>query len=394
MALRSAAMFAALFFGGAGFVAACSSAKFDTLPQPPPPGTGTGVPTDGVDGKNGGPDNSADGNNAGNPNLIGGSGNGATGNGGGIGSGDGNGGNIGGNGSGSPGLGGSDAGNTGIGPNGATGVTGGLLSASGSTSTAPGISTDSGTQTATECTSQTCPPGYFAPDQGIWDHTPPGDITCVASDSWQIKHGLGYALSPPPSCTLTLMGYRDDLGDGCFDPQTMIRLADGSERLITELKAGDLVWEPRLKAPARIVRMIQGPEALPMIEVSLGGAATILVTRNHPMLTERGVIPAFDLTATDRIPGADGVYRPIASVKSLPPRPGQMVYNLEVAPLDGPKIGDLAVVANGVTTGDLGAQLRIGKERTLLSGVREVKETVRVGLAKVIPAEWVMPLFQ
>ncbi|SMF60274.1 Hint domain-containing protein [Pseudobacteriovorax antillogorgiicola] len=140
---------------------------------------------------------------------------------------------------------------------------------------------------------------------------------------------------------------------GCFDPETKIRLADGKETVITELKKGDLVYNPITQRSYPVKRLIVGPERKPMRVISYQGKQ-VKVTLNHPFPTRSGTKMARDLTLNDEIAIRPGIWGKIEVLKTLAPTDDQVVWNLE---LDGPEDHQHHwVLANGVTSGDFKVQ--------------------------------------
>jgi len=137
--------------------------------------------------------------------------------------------------------------------------------------------------------------------------------------------------------------------DGCFDETTLIRMSDGSDRLVTELKIGEFVYNPITKMPARITKLTIGPELKPLINVSVGGRV-VKVTDTHPFMTRRGWIQAKNLKTSDQVLSGSKVYLPVTAVELG--ASGRTVANLA---LEGPASqAELHyVLANGVVTGDL-----------------------------------------
>ena len=137
--------------------------------------------------------------------------------------------------------------------------------------------------------------------------------------------------------------------DGCFDERTVIRMADGSERLITRLKIGEFVYNPVTKRPTRIEKLTIGPEFKPLIEVSVGGRV-VKVTDSHPFMTRRGWIEARNLKQGEDLLIGDGLYSPVTSLRIG--EAGRTVANLALE--GGADQAELHfVLADGVVTGDL-----------------------------------------
>ena len=137
--------------------------------------------------------------------------------------------------------------------------------------------------------------------------------------------------------------------DGCFDETTLIRMSDGSDRLVTELKMGEFVYNPITKMPARITKLTIGPELKPLLNVSVGGRV-VKVTDTHPFMTRRGWIQAKNLKTSDQVLSGSKVYLPVTAIELG--ASGRTVANLA---LEGPASqAELHyVLANGVVTGDL-----------------------------------------
>ena len=160
---------------------------------------------------------------------------------------------------------------------------------------------------------------------------------------------------------------------GCFTPETRILMSDGSRRAITELRAGDLVWNPVRGRAMEIGAMIAGPESKPLREIESGGHA-VRVTEGHPMLVLGGIEAsdnksdsalggkgkpvarkAQDVVVGDMMLGADGEFYPVTAVRVLPVEAGQKVWNLRLL-TESQLLEDHVIDADGVPTGDLAVQ--------------------------------------
>ena len=160
--------------------------------------------------------------------------------------------------------------------------------------------------------------------------------------------------------------------DGCFTPTTKIRLYDGSEREISKLRSGDMVWNPIRKRGMKISSMTVGPEEKPLLEIESGGHS-VRVTEGHPMLVLSAVDAteadngslggkgkaearkAQDIVVGDLMLGVDGEYHPVTAVRILPVEAGQQVWNFRVA-TESQQLEDHVIEADGVPTGDLAVQ--------------------------------------
>jgi hypothetical protein len=160
------------------------------------------------------------------------------------------------------------------------------------------------------------------------------------------------------SCNATT-NLRVDLG--CFEANTKIRMGDGSDKPIRQLKDNDLVWNPIRQKAMAIRRVTPGPEKLPLLSIETG-SGIVRVTSKHPFLTPAGIRPADELKAGDRILGAKGEEL-IRSVSSDKAAPAEWVWNFEIA-TDSKDPADHAILADGVVTGDLYLQEQLGQSQT------------------------------
>ena len=156
----------------------------------------------------------------------------------------------------------------------------------------------------------------------------------------------------PKTCARALLMTRNNCG--CFSDDTKILLGDGTtEKRITELSSADLIWNPITKKAMAIEKMTQGPEPIPMLEVSAAGKS-VKVTGKHPFPTPDGVRTAFTLQVGDRIKiGGHREWVKIERIQVLAVPEGKppVVWNLE---LRGSKAeADHYIVADGIITGDL-----------------------------------------
>jgi hypothetical protein len=150
----------------------------------------------------------------------------------------------------------------------------------------------------------------------------------------------------------TQAGYVCRNHDGCFDEQTMIRMADGSDRLVTKLRIGEYVFNPVTQKPAKIIKLTVGPELMPLIHIRVG-TTMVRVTETHPFMTERGWVTAKNLKKSDRVLSARGDYEQVQKIEQG--ASGRTVANLA---LDGPIYKEELhyVLADGIVTGDLSIQ--------------------------------------
>ena len=138
---------------------------------------------------------------------------------------------------------------------------------------------------------------------------------------------------------------------GCFAPGVKITMADGSLRNIEDVRAGDMVRNAKTGAPVKVSKVIEGPEALPLIRFGFDGAA-VTTSQAHPVLTAAGLKPANGLKKGDTIFDAQGNPHPVTTLETLPIEEGQRVINvdLETASSDA---NERLLISDGIITGDI-----------------------------------------
>jgi hypothetical protein len=189
--------------------------------------------------------------------------------------------------------------------------------------------------------------------EGI-DKMPDGGVGGAEHVSKSCAYFKYYNPEQPKACSIAFVT-KDDKGfvcrnnDGCFDELTKIRMADGSDRIITNLRKGELVWNPVTNKPARITKLTIGPENKPLLNVTIGNS-TVRVTDSHPFMTRRGWVMARDLNKGVEVLTSGKNFLPVSKVELG--ASGRTVVNLA---LEGPADQhDLHyVLADGVVTGDL-----------------------------------------
>ena len=138
---------------------------------------------------------------------------------------------------------------------------------------------------------------------------------------------------------------------GCFPPGVKITMADGSLRNIEDVRAGDSVRNAKTGAAVKVAKVIEGPEALPLIRFGFDGA-TVTTSQAHPVLTAAGLKPANQLKKGDTVFDAQGNAHPVTILETLPIEEGQRVINvdLEMASSDA---NQRLIISDGIITGDI-----------------------------------------
>ena len=139
---------------------------------------------------------------------------------------------------------------------------------------------------------------------------------------------------------------------GCFAPGVKIKMADGSLRKIEDVRAGDMVRNAKTGAPVKVSKVIEGPEALPLIRFGFDGT-TVTTSQAHPVLTAAGLKPANELKKGDTIFDALGKPHAVTILETLPIEEGQRVINVSLdVPYSDATDGRL-IVSDGIITGDI-----------------------------------------
>ena len=138
---------------------------------------------------------------------------------------------------------------------------------------------------------------------------------------------------------------------GCFPPGVKITMADGSLRNIEDVRAGDLVGNAKTGDPVKVGKVIEGPEALPLLRFGFVGT-TVTTSQAHPVLTAAGLKPANQLKKGDTVFDAQGNPHPVTILETLPIEEGQRVINvnLEAASSDA---NERLIISDGIITGDI-----------------------------------------
>ena len=187
-----------------------------------------------------------------------------------------------------------------------------------------------------------------------------GDGGDICSDSRDLFRGQLYAVfGNKPSC-ITQPVQKGRQACGCFDDRTKIRMADGTDRRITEIKSGDMIFNPVTAKATRVLYTVSGPETLPMLRVQTKHRS-VVVTSKHPFPTERGYLPAYRLEAGDTLL-SDKTKEVITEIKTLPQsEDAPTVWNIMLAGDEHPR--NHMLLGDGLVTGDLFLQNKLERER-------------------------------
>jgi hypothetical protein len=109
--------------------------------------------------------------------------------------------------------------------------------------------------------------------------------------------------------------------------------------------------------------IVRGPEFQGLYRIQIGDKE-VRVTRDHPFLSQLGLIGAKDLKAGDQVRGADERWVKVTSVTQDEPNRNTIVWNIELAAAEESEQHHM-VVADGIVTGDLYLQNRITSRQLL-----------------------------
>ena len=192
----------------------------------------------------------------------------------------------------------------------------------------------------------------------------PSRLACLDRDSRRSDGNYGkiYAFDPAKNCERTTNPIGNRKRNGCFAAGTMITLDKSGHTLpISAIEPGMMVWNPGLKKPMEVARVIRGPEALPMLRLGYG-SRTLEVTHNHPFVGRGGVMAAKHLRVGDEILDHRGEFRQITSFAWISPASDEVVWNIELK-TDSDDYQDHLVEANGMVSGDLFLQERLDRSQ-------------------------------
>lgn len=151
---------------------------------------------------------------------------------------------------------------------------------------------------------------------------------------------------------------------GCMAPDTLIRMADGTEQEIRCITIGDRVMG-RDNRQMRVVNVWRGPEMENMVEIHAEGMPSkgLFLTKAHPVWVKdengtEGWKQAGQCTTKDMVlvkegyRGGEEIYRRILEIREK--EPSSDVYNLDLEPYDGRQSGadSVNMFCGGILTGD------------------------------------------
>lgn len=167
----------------------------------------------------------------------------------------------------------------------------------------------------------------------------------AAGDKWGFDNGYEWAQGFGPfmrqvKFTWTRPG-SSHICAGCVAPGTPVRMADGTERPIEEVRSGDAVYaydfERGVPAEARVEALwVHGDADYPLQQLSFSGGQTLQVTGNHPVwVVGHGYRPVDELQPGDKVLVANATVQAVLeeTVISIVRRHATsgVVYNLQTS---------------------------------------------------------------
>lgn len=128
---------------------------------------------------------------------------------------------------------------------------------------------------------------------------------------------------------------------GCLGKNTLIMMADGTYKIISNLRIGELVNTG--KGIAEIYNIYSGHQ-LNVVNLETESGKRLLMTNGHPVLTERGWVRAENLNASDKVINAEGKTEALKAL--FPSIYDDKIYNLQL------NTEEHQFVAEGIVVGD------------------------------------------
>ncbi|MFW7381740.1 MAG: Hint domain-containing protein [Oligoflexus sp.] len=166
----------------------------------------------------------------------------------------------------------------------------------------------------------------------------------------QGRKAVMYVFDPADECAGQLVAERNQDFAGCFTGDTLISMHDGSHKRADAVRKGDLVFNPILKSPIRVKKVISGPEIAALVEVGVQDRR-VTVSSKHTFMTSIGAVSIENLAVGDKVLDYDGSYQPIVSKNVIENEQVVTVYNYVLEGDDRP-VSHL-IVGNGIPSGDI-----------------------------------------
>lgn len=149
-------------------------------------------------------------------------------------------------------------------------------------------------------------------------------------------------------------------GSGCFDPETKLSVKDRGEVEAREIKAGDLLLNPKTQQYSKVENIIEGPEKeLYLLTFNVDGVErSTKLSAEHVLVTERGYVRTKDIVGSDKLLLENGKFIPLGSIAKVP---ASKVVNF-IVNSDSNVPDQHLIVSDGIVTGDLWLQNNLDKK--------------------------------
>ncbi len=148
---------------------------------------------------------------------------------------------------------------------------------------------------------------------------------------------------------------------GCFHKDTLMKMADGSTKKISEIQIGDEAMTNE-NGVARVMNIYKGNEEN-LVRIVTETGHVLQLTASHPVLTEIGKVRASNLVISTRVYTEDGLEK-IEDISLV--AYNDYVYNLDC---DG-----ALLIANGIVAGDFISQNEAESKKTAVEYSKETLE--------------------
>jgi hypothetical protein len=174
-------------------------------------------------------------------------------------------------------------------------------------------------------------------------------------------HACAEDSNRPSACGIAATVYCSRTGNtGCFHKDTKILLKGNIEKLVSDIQNNDEILNPLNGKTYPIRRLIRGPEKLSLFNFNVNGHQ-VRVTSTHPMLTQRGVVKAKEVTIQDKLLLEDGSFYDIQTIENKAENGEQLVYNIELES-DDEDAFNRVLSSDGILTADYFVQHKINTQ--------------------------------
>jgi hypothetical protein len=184
---------------------------------------------------------------------------------------------------------------------------------------------------------------------------------------------LTNCLATPPDRTRTAVVEETiDVRNSCFPEGTGVRRADGSVVPVEKIQVGDQILSSSDGRVLTVTATTRGVESEPMVRLVTSLGHEILLTSEHPVITNAGAVPAKSVEALAQVETEDGIAT-IVMVERVPY--DGLVYNLSVGTDDELEMiasDERTMFAGGIRVGDNNLQFDMERQSVRESVKREV----------------------